>query len=315
MRSSFASAWLPAGILSACLLVAGVAGMLGHRAMVRSANEQLAVAGQYAAHHIGEQLLSRLRALESIAAVDAAALDGGTRDDPDERDARRRVMIGSLARLYPELLWIGFAEPPGRVSIALRDLLAGRDVSARPWWTAGLRGPFIGDAHEAVMLADLLDRPRPSAEPLRLLDIAVPLRGAGGAPQGVLAAHVDVAWLRQMRADLADVADRLEGIEMTVLLEGGDAIGRKVELGSEPADGRPLSGAVDGEPRLVSVHPIGGDVVVRRLGWRVAVSRARDVHERIARRFLAWSLAVGAMAGIAAAAGAAAAAHRATYPA
>jgi len=296
MRRTLIVAWSPAAVLAGCLVASLLTGAIGYRSLQRMADDQLAVAGDFVAHHVESVLASRLRAVESVAAIDAQSDDTG-------RDRERRAMIASLVRLHPEFAWVGFAERPGRVAVALRGMLEGEDVSRRDWWAAGLRGPYLGDAHEARMLASLLS---PAADagrrgPLRLLDVAVPLRRGDGEPHGVLAAHVDAGWVDTVRQELADVARPLGDLDVVVVQRDGATLsGAVLRLdASAAADGtvaRP--GALDGRPRRFSVHPVDGDVVVARLGWQVAVGRAVELHDAAARRFLAASIAGGAIVGV-----------------
>ncbi|MCP2936172.1 hypothetical protein NK983_26135, partial [Salmonella enterica subsp. enterica serovar Typhimurium] len=68
---------------------------------------------------------------------------------------------GSLERLqksYPQYSWIGVADLDGVVQAATHDLLLGQNVAQRPWFAGGLDGVFIGDLHEALLLAKLLPK-------------------------------------------------------------------------------------------------------------------------------------------------------------
>jgi hypothetical protein len=312
MRRALIVAWSPAALLAACLVASALAGVVGYRALVRTADEQLALAGRYVAHHVQLVLASRLRALESMAAMDARA------SEPGERASRRRAMIGALARLHPELSWVAFVERPGRVAVAYRDRLAGEDVSDRDWWPAALGGPWLGPAgdaggasHAAPGRQDGADRhgsgpdgAARGAEPVpggALLDLAVPLRGPGGEACGVLAATLDARWMVAVREELAGVAGAPAEVDVLLLRRDGTPVpGRLLALepGRDAGVEAVRSGAIDGRRRRFAVQPIDGDVAVSRLGWQVAVGRDPAAHEAEARRFLAWSVAAGAIVGV-----------------
>jgi hypothetical protein len=298
MRRALIAAWSPAAVLVAALVASTLAGFVGHRALDRMADAQLQVAGDYVAHHLQSVLASRLRALESVAAIDAQADPGA------ERERERPAMIDSLVRLHPEFVWVGFVDVPGSVSVAHRGLLEGADVSGRDWWSAALKGPHLGGAHDAEWPPSALARDAwPGAtrsDPPRVLDIAVPLRGADGEPYGVLAAHVDAGWVVSVRDELAVVAEPLGDVDVTVLQRDGSTLsGRRVRLGPQVGTGPGgiRDGAIDDRPRTFGVRAIDGDVVVSRLGWLVAVGRDPALHEAPARRFLGWSIAGGAVVG------------------
>ncbi len=307
MRRALIVAWSPAVVLAACLLASALAGVVGYRALVRIADEQLALTGRYVAHHFESVFASRLSALAGVAAMDAQT------GDRAERTRQRRAMIGSLVRLHPEFSWVGFAERPGRVDVAYRDLLAGVDVSDRDWWRAALNGPYLGGTGPAVLRAPqraggavpaAAARSDGSDGPATLLELAVPMRGPAGEPYGVLAAHVDARWVIAVRDEMTQVAGSPSDVDVLVLQrEGIPVSGRRLELDPSAAAGDAIrAGTLDGLPRTFSVHPIEGDVVVSRLGWRVAVARDPQVHRAPARRFLAWSIAGGAFVGAVAAA-------------
>ena len=71
--------------------------------------------------------------------------------------------------------WIGVADANGIVKVANNNLLEGADVSKRPWFINGSKESFIGDIHEAVLLAKLLQKPQ-NTEPLRFIDFASPIK-------------------------------------------------------------------------------------------------------------------------------------------
>jgi hypothetical protein len=312
MRRALIVAWSPAALLAACLVASALAGVVGYRALLRTADEQLALAGRYVAHHVQLVLASRLRTLESMAAMDAQASERG------EQAGRRRAMVGALVRLHPELSWVAFVERPGRVAVAYRDLLAGADVSDRDWWPAALGGPWLGGAgdDEGASLAepgpqdgadrdgtgpDGAGRGAGPARSGRLLDLAVPLRGPAGEAYGVLAATLDARWIAAVREELAGVAGAPAEVDVLLLRRDGTPVsGRRLELepGRDAGVEAVRSGVIDGRRRRFGVQPIDGDVAVSRLGWQVAVGRDPAAHEAEARRFLAWSLAVGAIVGV-----------------
>ncbi|MBF9031592.1 hypothetical protein HKCCE3408_14415 [Rhodobacterales bacterium HKCCE3408] len=101
--------------------------------------------------------------------------------------------------------WAGYAGTDGIVRVATDGLLEGESVEARPWFGAGLRGGYAGDVHEAVLLQALL---APNAtEPMRFIDLAVPVEGPAGRVLGVLGLHVSADWLQTYLAEAAAIRD------------------------------------------------------------------------------------------------------------
>ncbi|MDQ0314556.1 cache domain-containing protein [Amorphus orientalis] len=114
--------------------------------------------------------------------------------------------------------WAGYADLQGIVEQASNGLLEGVSVASRPWFSQGLRGPFAGDAHEAVLLAEKLGQS--SNEPLRFLDLAAPVNDAARRPIGVLGVHIDVAEARNRFRETAEAL----GVEAFLIGAGGDVV-------------------------------------------------------------------------------------------
>lgn len=140
-------------------------------------------------------------------------------------------------RLFPEYAWIGFVRPDGTVLAGAGGLLEGKNILAREWVRAGMKAPFAGDVHEALLLSSLLPRPQ-DGEPLRLVDLALPVHDANNRLLGVLGAHLSWEWAKELRMNLQshNLQDRL--VEILVLNQEG-----KVLLGSSGsgANGTDLS--------------------------------------------------------------------------
>lgn len=79
---------------------------------------------------------------------------------------------------------------------ATDGILLGENLSERPVYQEGIKGKFIGDVHNAVLLAKLL--PNPTGEPLQFVDISFPLKDSKGHIQGVLAAHLSWEWAKEV---------------------------------------------------------------------------------------------------------------------
>ena len=87
----------------------------------------------------------------------------------------------------------GLADTAGQVQSATSGHLVGQSVSKRPWFIEGRQGVFVGDVHEAVLLAKLLQTD-PSAQPIRFIDFASPVYDTQGQLRGVLASHSHWRW-------------------------------------------------------------------------------------------------------------------------
>lgn len=136
----------------------------------------------------------------------------------------------------PNLAWMGVADLRGVVRASTGDLLLGSDVTARPWFTAGLRGLHVGDVHQALLLAKLLPQSS-DGEPRRFVDFAAPIR-IDGEVRGVLALHGGWDWVKTMiESQLPDNAQSL-AMDLFIFDRAGTVIytpqgldGREVGLG------------------------------------------------------------------------------------
>lgn len=275
---------------------AAIVGAAGAQRLDRAADAQLESAAAIVAHHVESMLTARLRALESVAAADPPPVAGRAGGEA------RAAAVASLARLHPEMVWVGFTDEAGRVDASRGGLLAGVDMSSRPWWQAARQGPSFGDLHEATRLA-----PPPSAardaRTLRVLDVAVPIRGADHGLRGVLGAHLDVGWLIGLRDDLSRLLDATQGAIVRLRRHDGTTLAdERLEIAADER-GRGLADAwLDGRPMEAAVQPVVGDVVVERLRWQAVVMRDPAAHRAPGRDFMLDALAIGAAVGVLAAA-------------
>ncbi|MCM3782552.1 sensor domain-containing diguanylate cyclase [Neobacillus mesonae] len=105
-------------------------------------------------------------------------------------------LLSQLQTSFPSFSWVGFMNMKGDVVAATDGILVGSNISERPVFQEGIKGKFIGDVHDAVLLAKLL--PNPTGEPLQFVDISMPVEDSNGEIKGVLAAHLSWEWSREV---------------------------------------------------------------------------------------------------------------------
>lgn len=132
-----------------------------------------------------------------------------------------RGVFDKLQASQPEYAWIGLAGSDGTVLAASAGLLEQQDVSKRPWFVGGRQGLFFGDPHVAELLASVLNVPE-SGEPLRLVDVAVPVKIAGNSNTGVLGAHLHWHWVRGIIEASLDATDKKKQVEVLIADERGE---------------------------------------------------------------------------------------------
>ncbi|MFY9946981.1 MAG: diguanylate cyclase, partial [Exiguobacterium chiriqhucha] len=105
--------------------------------------------------------------------------------------ASSRALLDQVQTNIPAFSWMGVTDASGNVVASTNGILEGASIKERPVFLEAQTEPFIGDVHEAVLLAELL--PNPSGEVLQFVDISVPLV-RDGTFQGVLATHLSWEW-------------------------------------------------------------------------------------------------------------------------
>lgn len=223
-------------------------------------------------------------------------------DDPGQI----RALLDRLQKEIPSIAWIGFTDPMGVVLASSNGILEGVSLAQRPVYIRGYKELFIGDVHEAVLLAKLL--PNPSGEAMKFVDISLPVYGPDGRLAGVLASHLSWAWADEVRQSLLEPIQRRRNVEFlilgsdhTVLLGPKPMIGQKLDLAElrrplDPAGQWAVQRWPDGEDYLTGFAASQGYQDYAGLGWIVVARQALDeayapAHE-IGQRIVLWGVAL-----------------------
>ena len=235
------------------------AGLLASRAATERLRDGAAAELAQAARHIAETLDRGM--FERWRDVQVSAAHPVLRDPAAPPDAKREV-LRMLDRTYPDYALVFLIRPDGRIEVTSRGILEGVDVSRRDYFVGGRAGPFVGDVHEAILLAKFLGN-RPNGEPPRFVDLAAPVGGADGSPAGVLAAHLFWDWAENIeRAVLEPLRAQRPGTEALVLARDGTVL-----LGPAAPRGRKLTD-------LASVRAAAGEAGARLERWPTAAPAA-----------------------------------------
>ena len=148
-----------------------------------------------------------------------------------------RDLLNELKRNFPSFSWIGFTDHEGTVLASTDQILEGKNIAKRPVYYEATEETFIGDVHEAVLLAKLL--PNPSGEELVFVDISSPVFNHDGNLVGVLATHLSWEWAEQVTESVIQPLQRQENeLEVfivskkdnTILLGPKEMIGQPLEI-------------------------------------------------------------------------------------
>ncbi|WP_456276159.1 diguanylate cyclase domain-containing protein [Bacillus sp. AK128] len=144
-------------------------------------------------------------------------------------------LLNELKTSFPSFSWIGFTDHQGTVLASTDDILKGMDISERPVYYEALEDTFIGDVHEAVLLAKLL--PNPTGEPIKFVDISAPVQNKEGELVGVLASHLSWEWAEEITETVIQPLQKKEKeLEVFIVSKNDDTI----LLGPRDMIGQPL---------------------------------------------------------------------------
>ncbi|MEW9797017.1 sensor domain-containing diguanylate cyclase [Alteromonas sp. CYL-A6] len=169
------------------VLVATFAGLAGGVQLTDASGNYLRQAAHAASSAIEKELQEREREIMLLSRHSLLVASDSPQDDV-------RALLDLIASSYPYYSWLGFTDKTGGVRVARNGLLEGKNVSHRDWFRQAINGPFVGDVHQAVLLEKLLPRSASDA-PLRFIDVASPITDNSGNVSGVIAAHLNFAWV------------------------------------------------------------------------------------------------------------------------
>ena len=214
---------------------------------------------------------------------------------PDDIGEVRRL-LDSLQQEIPSIAWIGFTDPQGQVLASSDGVLEGASIAQRPVYLEGRQGLFIGDVHEALLLAKLL--PNPSGEAMKFVDISLPVLAGDGSLSGVLACHLSWGWADEVRQSiLGPMQDRrnveffVTGQDRGILLGPRAMIGQRLQLPAldelAPGDSQwAVQQWPDGNDYLTGLTLSQGYQDYPGLGWIVVARQPLEQAYAPARRLL-----------------------------
>ncbi len=283
--------WLIIGLAVAFSIAATVwVGSIARENVLEQHMRRLALETDQLSSDLGQALVARLDAIRAAGRILRATTD---RDRPSGLSD----VFDELVSAYPQLGWIAVADSHGAVVSTNGALPAAGDVASSRWFTAGLRGPWLG-----VMAQSAATGAPAGSNTAELGDMAAPVRDEAGRVVGVIAAHL--RWRRSPYHPerLTDETDPHGATQAYVLDRDGIVLIGPDGKRDKPWSGAPIeqSGAAtlaapeferlpDGRHVLVSRSLLSAGADVAPLGWQVQLT---EPNERVYQRANALALKI-----------------------
>jgi|GEM_PF-2049564 len=198
-------------LLLAALVMLAI-GLLARERLVLKIGDNLAEQAFQLADKLDRGMFERWREVQILAGLEVIR-------DPQASPWRQRQFLEEVRQTFPHYAWLGLTDAKGTILTATGGLLEGQGVAQREWFQGGSQGPFLGDVHEAFLLAKLL--PPSVGSPLRLVDVATPVHSPAGEFLGVLCSHLSWSWAREVRDSLLRPEEERANLSIYILGRGG----------------------------------------------------------------------------------------------
>lgn len=211
MRNSFSLKFsFLVGILTfvVALIVGFYSNNISSKQLEINSGESLVKLSKRVNEVLDREMLERYREMRFISTLPALTNENSTIEE-------KRELIQKIKDNYNHHEWIGYALPDGTVEVGTNEYLEGKSVKARPWHPNGLLAPYIGDVHDALLLAKLL--PNNNGEPIYFSDVAFPVVSKEGKTLGVICTHLTWQWTR----DVVRSIQKEHGVEIFLLSKDG----------------------------------------------------------------------------------------------
>lgn len=199
------------------LLLAGVLDRFASREVLRLSRQNLENVSLQMARELADGMNDFSREVRTQA--EATRLR-----NPESSAATMREVLDKFVSMHPDFAYLAVIDAEtGTVLAANRGIFEGGSAKGRPVYEEGKKGLYLGDVHDAVRLAELLPKPA-GGDPLRFLDVAVPIADKEGKIYRVLGAHISFQWAASVRkAVLAPLRDS-RGIELFLVDTAGNVV-------------------------------------------------------------------------------------------
>lgn len=190
--------------------------------------------------------------------------------------------LDGLKKSHPYYSWIGFADTTGTVRAATGSLLVGQSVTQRPWFISGLKHRFVGDLHEALLLAKHLPQELGTG-PIRFIDFAAPVLDNEGKVRGVVAAHAHWGWAKGALQAMIPKSAAEHSLDVFIVNKNNQVLYQAgfdtLEASSRAPNAYGLAiDSLHSDTNYVTASaPIAEVTPDNPLGWRIVVRQPKEV--------------------------------------
>ncbi len=270
--------WFGGLLLITMAVVALYVGHIASSEIMRTAGETISISTRASAELLATNISEREREIELL----RQTLE---HENEDIAGDEARVMLDRIRANKAGYAWIGLSDPQGNIVQATEGMLVGQNARERPWFKGAQDGLFIGDLHLAVLLAKLL--PGTSKDqPLRFIDIALPVKTDEGEVAGILAAHLHWTWVTDIVKTLMDNDKLLADAELLIADSQGsiiypESLAGTMKLPETLSTSRAYQAErwPDGNTYLSTIAAVGESTNID-LGWRVIIRQPIDATTR-----------------------------------
>jgi len=245
------------------LLLSGIAGAIFRTKLERQAGLALETLAVQVSDKLDRNVYERYREIQFATSL-------GPLRTPAATPAERRRLFEAMQSANADYAWIGFADPAGTVVVATQGLLEGTKVDIREWFRSARGGPFASGLHEYVPLANEL--PDATSEKQRFIDLAAPVMAVNGQILGVLGAHLNWSWARDVQLSVVPETARRDSLGVAIYAQKGELVLDSGGSGWTEAPGVPTLPARPGLRGSFTENAEGGTVYLtgyaRSQGYR-----------------------------------------------
>lgn len=190
------------------IVLATVVGQVSQAHLKQNQGQFLAELAYQMADKLDRSMFERYRDIQILSTLNEFR-------NPQASIDRQRELLEKLQSTFTDYAWLGFIKQSGIIQAATGGLLEGQDGSKRPVFINAQSKPWVGDVHDAVLLAKLL--PNPTGEPIQLVDVSAPVMDADNQQIGVLAAHLSWQWARGIEHSLLQPLQDRSQVEVFIV--------------------------------------------------------------------------------------------------